>query len=104
MSKPTTTTAPYKKSKSGAAAASNGNRHSSIREVIQFSERKFDIKTLPADMQRVYKALAKNFGEEYALLVMFTMRTAVELHVRNVADVVSGLLLSFWLSVGWQYC
>ena len=31
-------------------------------------------------MQRVYKNLAKNFGEEYALLVMFTMRTGVELH------------------------
>jgi hypothetical protein len=31
-------------------------------------------------MQRVYKRLAKDFGEEYALLVMFTMRTGVELH------------------------
>ena len=31
-------------------------------------------------MQRVYKRLAKQFGEEYALLVMFTMRTGIELH------------------------
>ena len=37
-------------------------------------------KLFTADMQRVYKNLAKNFGEEYALLVMFTMRTGVELH------------------------
>lgn len=37
-------------------------------------------KLFTADMQRVYKNLAKIFGEEYALLVMFTMRTGVELH------------------------
>ena len=37
-------------------------------------------KLFTADMQRVYKNLAKHFGEEYALLVMFTMRTGVELH------------------------
>lgn len=53
---------------------------SSIRDVVQLSERKFDIKTLPADMQRVYKSLAGKFDEEYALKVMFAIRTAVELH------------------------
>jgi len=52
----------------------------SIRTVAQFRERQFDIKTLPNDMQRVYKALAGKYGEEYALVVIFTMRTAIELH------------------------
>lgn len=52
----------------------------SIRSVLQFSERRFDIKTLPNDMQRVYKLLANKYGEDYALTIIFTMRTAVELH------------------------
>lgn len=53
----------------------------SIRDLVKFrGDRKFDIKTLPADMQRVYKSLAKKFDDDYALHVMFTMRTAIELH------------------------
>ncbi len=52
-----------------------------IRKLVQLKDdRRFDIKTMPADMQRVYKSLASEFGEEYGLLVMFTIRTAVELH------------------------
>lgn len=50
------------------------NRH------VELSERRFDVNTLPADMRRVYGHLAKKFGEEYGLLFVFTMRTAVELH------------------------
>ena len=52
-----------------------------IREKVTFAEdQKFDIRTLPADMQRVYKDLAKLQGEEYALCVIFTIRTAIGLH------------------------
>jgi len=52
----------------------------SVRHVIALSERKFNVKTLPADMLRVYRALESKFGEEYALLFVFNMRTAIELH------------------------
>lgn len=50
------------------------NRH------VELSERKFDINTLPIDMRRVYDHLERQFGEEYGLLVIFSMRTAIELH------------------------
>eukprot|EP00546_Thalassionema_frauenfeldii_P010529 CAMPEP_0178916474 /NCGR_PEP_ID=MMETSP0786-20121207/12664_1 /TAXON_ID=186022 /ORGANISM="Thalassionema frauenfeldii, Strain CCMP 1798" /LENGTH=652 /DNA_ID=CAMNT_0020589823 /DNA_START=49 /DNA_END=2007 /DNA_ORIENTATION=+ len=56
------------------------NKQKSIRHDIEFSERKFNIKTLPADMQRVYKQLADKHGEVYGLLWIFSVRTAVELH------------------------
>ena len=56
------------------------NRYLSIRHKITFSDRKFDIKTLPEDQQRVYGKLEAEFGEEYALIFISTMRTAVELH------------------------
>ncbi|KAL7493610.1 hypothetical protein ACHAWT_002622 [Skeletonema menzelii] len=51
-----------------------------VRHDVTFSERRFDVDTLPADMRRVYGHLAEKFGEEYGLLFIFTMRTAVELH------------------------
>lgn len=54
--------------------------NSEIRKVVTLSERQFDIKTLPADMQRVYKELAARYGADYALKVIFVMRTGVELH------------------------
>ena len=52
----------------------------SIRHQIKFSERRFDVQTLPADLQRVYANLARDQGEDYALTVVFTLRTAVALH------------------------
>lgn len=52
----------------------------SVRHHVTFSERRFDIKTLPADLQRVYHQLSERFGEEYGLIFCFTVRTAVELH------------------------
>mmetsp|Transcript_5768 Transcript_5768/g.8375 ORF Transcript_5768/g.8375 Transcript_5768/m.8375 type:complete len:697 (-) Transcript_5768:145-2235(-) len=57
-------------------------KYRSIRHDISFSEenRKFNIKTLPLDMQRVYQQLAAAHGEEYGLVWIFSMRTAVELH------------------------
>ena len=60
------------------------NKHNNtmrpIKRHVELSERKFDVNTLPPDMLRVYKHLERQFGEEYALLVMFTMRTAIEMH------------------------
>jgi len=53
---------------------------SSIRHHITFSERRFDVTTLPADLLRVYRKLADEFGSDYALHIVFCMRTAVELH------------------------
>ena len=52
----------------------------SIRQQITFNDRKFDVKTLPIDMQRVVGHLTKDFGEEYALTFAFMVRTASELH------------------------
>ena len=52
----------------------------SVRHHITFSDRKFDIKTLPADLRRVYTQLAADFGEDYALTFCFALRTACELH------------------------
>ena len=51
-----------------------------IRQIVTFSERRFYVMTLPADMQRVYNHLNENFGEEYLLLFVFTMLTGVEQH------------------------
>jgi len=63
----------------------HGNRGLSQRTIrlkrkIVTSERTFDVNTLPPDMRRVYGHLAAKFGEEYGLLFIFAMRTAVELH------------------------
>ena len=52
----------------------------SVRQAVNLSERKFDIKTLPADMRRVCESLQEEFGEEYGLTFVFMMRTAIELH------------------------
>lgn len=49
-------------------------------KLIRESGRKFKVELLPNDLQRVYKHLEEQFGEEYALTVVFTVRTAVELH------------------------
>ena len=53
---------------------------SSLAEVMVRSQHKFDTKSLPADMQRVFKKLSAKHGEEYALTFIFIMRTAIELH------------------------
>ena len=52
-----------------------------VRQLVTFSShKKFDIRVLPADLQRLYKNLKKAHDEEYALTVVFTIRTAVALH------------------------
>jgi len=66
-------------SKNGKAAVLA--RNNSIRHYIQFQHLKtFDIKLLPKDLYRVCMKLKEQFGEEYALGMAFTIRTAVELH------------------------
>ncbi|CAB9520779.1 expressed unknown protein [Seminavis robusta] len=52
----------------------------SIRHHVTFSERRFDVNTLPADLRRVYYQLEAAEGEEYALVFVFIVRTACELH------------------------
>lgn len=52
----------------------------SYRQEITFLDRRFDPKTLPVDLHRVYKHLEQDFGEDYALTVVFMFRTGVELH------------------------
>lgn len=51
-----------------------------LGSVVSRSERRFDVDKLPADMLRVYRALEEKYGQEYALLFVFTMRTAIEMH------------------------
>eukprot|EP00566_Odontella_aurita_P008558 CAMPEP_0113579078 /NCGR_PEP_ID=MMETSP0015_2-20120614/29868_1 /TAXON_ID=2838 /ORGANISM="Odontella" /LENGTH=673 /DNA_ID=CAMNT_0000483017 /DNA_START=79 /DNA_END=2100 /DNA_ORIENTATION=- /assembly_acc=CAM_ASM_000160 len=61
-------------------AASSKRELPSVRHIIDRTPRKFDVTTLPADMLRVYQSLEAKFGEEYGLLFLFQMRTAMELH------------------------
>ena len=52
----------------------------SIRDVIKITDKRFDVGTIPMDMQRVFYHLKEKYGEEYGLTFVFTMRTAIELH------------------------
>jgi len=47
---------------------------------VKRSERRFDVSQLPSDIFRVYENLKRESGENYALLIVFVLRTAVELH------------------------
>ncbi len=49
-------------------------------KMIRESGRKFNVDLLPRDLRRVYRRLEQMFDEKYALTVVFTIRTAVELH------------------------
>lgn len=78
-----------------------------MNRTIETSERKFDVKTLPDDMRRVHDKLASRFGEEYALLWVFTLRTATELHrAWHMTLLTSALLLQikkkFGLRMTWN--
>jgi len=57
-----------------------GKGYDSTQERHRDSGRKFDVKNLPADLRRVYKHLEEMYDEEYALTVVFAIRTAIELH------------------------
>mmetsp|Transcript_19673 Transcript_19673/g.29034 ORF Transcript_19673/g.29034 Transcript_19673/m.29034 type:complete len:708 (-) Transcript_19673:160-2283(-) len=65
---------------SGALRSRAGLLDNSFRAQVTFSERRFDVNTLPVDLHRVYKHLERDFGKEYALTVIFIIRTGVELH------------------------
>eukprot|EP00527_Entomoneis_sp_CCMP2396_P003170 CAMPEP_0198140842 /NCGR_PEP_ID=MMETSP1443-20131203/3926_1 /TAXON_ID=186043 /ORGANISM="Entomoneis sp., Strain CCMP2396" /LENGTH=680 /DNA_ID=CAMNT_0043803377 /DNA_START=151 /DNA_END=2193 /DNA_ORIENTATION=- len=52
----------------------------SVRRVVSMREDRFDVGSLPKDLQRVYYKLDEEFGEDYALKVVFVIRTGVELH------------------------
>lgn len=53
----------------------------SIRHIVKWREKHiFDVSQLPEDMYRLYNCLKESFGESYALHIIFTMRTAIELH------------------------
>jgi len=53
----------------------------SIRHLISFTHNdRFDVNDLPPDLHRVYDHLLKKYDEEYALVVIFIIRTAIELH------------------------
>eukprot|EP00937_MAST-01D_sp_MAST-1D-sp2_P002305 g2305.t1 len=53
----------------------------SLRKIVEFRpSSKFDTRRLPTDLARVVGNLTRRFGEDYALHIAFTIRTAVELH------------------------
>ena len=52
-----------------------------LSTLVKFrASNKFDVEQLPKDLVRVFKKLEARFNEDYALHVVFTIRTAVELH------------------------
>ena len=53
----------------------------SVRKLVQLRDGHiFDMSQLDSDIQRVFGHLKERFGEEYALHIVFTIRTAEELH------------------------
>ena len=53
----------------------------SIRHIVKWrSKDAFDVQQLPSDMYLLFGKLKERFGGTYALHIMFTMRTAIELH------------------------
>lgn len=67
-------------SQGDALRTAETNELKSLRHDITLSNERFDVNTLPADMQRVYKKLAEEHSEEYGLVWIFSLRTAIELH------------------------
>lgn len=64
----------------GVSISTESLHRAGLGSVMSRSERRFDVNKLPVDMLRVYRALEEKYGEEYALLFVFTMRTAIEMH------------------------
>jgi hypothetical protein len=61
-------------------AVTSSSRTKSVRHAVKLSERRFDVNSLPIDILRVYLELEKKYGEEYGLIFVFMMTTAIELH------------------------
>ena len=55
-------------------------QESLVQQVTMSEEHQFDVATLPEDLQRLHTHLKETSGEEYALVFVFAVRTAVELH------------------------
>jgi hypothetical protein len=88
-------------------ARSFGDIDATSRPPYRDSGRKFNVDRLPADLRRVYDRLEDMFGEEYALTVAFTIRTAVELHRAwhmslMTANVLQQLKEKFNLRISWS--
>eukprot|EP00808_Paulinella_micropora_P029702 g56736.t1 len=79
-----------------------------MKSLVQFRHQlRFDASLLPKDMLRVFAKLKQRHGEEYALLVVFLMQTAIELHrAWHMTLLTSELLLQlknhFKLRVTWS--
>jgi len=52
----------------------------SLRQKVSLTDNRFDVNTLPKDLQRVYLELEHKHGEDHALVFVFSVRTGVELH------------------------
>lgn len=92
---------------STVVARSFGDIDATSRPPYRDSGRKFNVDRLPADLRRVYDRLEDMFGEEYALTVAFTIRTAVELHRAwhmslMTANVLQQLKEKFNLRISWS--
>jgi len=68
------------KSPKRVCSQSHLEEHDGLRKTVSFATRRFDPSGLPADMLRVYTSLKERFDEEYALLFVFNMQTAMEMH------------------------
>ena len=71
---------PLERANSAPVRGALDNDFLSIRHHVQFRDRRFNVGLLPADLQRVYHQLHEEHDEEYALVFVFIVRTAVELH------------------------
>ena len=84
----------------------------SLRNIINFTHRRtFNVKDLPQDLQRICSTLSERYGEEYGLLIIFTIRTAVELHRAWHMTLLTNMVLqqlkdNFDLRITWSlgYC
>ena len=68
------------KSPKRVCSQSHLEEHEALRKTVSFAARRFDPSKLPDDMLRVYTSLKERFDEEYALLFVFNMQTAMEMH------------------------
>ena len=91
----------------GVSIVSGSLHRGGLESVVSRSQRKFDVEKLPPDMLRVYNELEKKYTEEYALLFVFTMRTAIEMHRAWHMTLLTGKILqrikdTFGLRMTWN--
>ena len=91
----------------GVSIVSGSLHRAGLESVVSRSQRKFEVEKLPPDMLRVYCELEKKYTEEYALLFVFTMRTAIEMHRAWHMTLLTGKILqrikdTFGLRMTWN--